>query len=66
MVVAHNPGMSALVSGLSGQYHEMPTAAIAVLKTDSRDWTQLGASTKIDLEAFMRPKALPGERADHS
>ena len=58
MVVAHNPGMAHLVSGLSNQLIEMPTAAIAIFQLQLADWNHVGPGTPIDLIQHMRPKAL--------
>ena len=59
MVLAHNPGMAHLVSSLSGQHIEMPTAAIAIFRIPLPDWNHLsGASVPLDLIHYMRPKAL--------
>jgi len=64
MIVAHNPGMAHLVSSLSGQIVEMPTAAIAVFQFASIDWKDLqppssmSHGTSVKLVHYMRPKAL--------
>lgn len=58
MVVAHNPGISHLVSQLSGQSIEMPTAAIAVIRLTSCSWHQISASAQFELAHWMRPKSL--------
>lgn len=58
MVVAHNPGITHLVSSLSGQIVEMPTAAIAVFQLSMVDWSELRPGTPMKLVHFMRPKAL--------
>ncbi len=58
MVVAHNPGMTHLVSSLAGQGVDMPTAAIAVFHVCDSDWSRLQPATPTKLVHFMRPKAL--------
>lgn len=58
MILAHNPGITALTSGLADDFIEMPTAAIAVFKISTSDWSKLQSSTPIQLTQFMRPKAL--------
>ncbi|TWU33287.1 SixA phosphatase family protein [Novipirellula artificiosorum] len=58
LVLAHNPGMSDLVSTLSGQFMGMPTAAIAVFELQLEDWQQFHTSMITTLIHFMRPKAL--------
>ncbi|WP_419163467.1 SixA phosphatase family protein [Candidatus Palauibacter sp.] len=59
MVVGHNPGISALVMGLTGEVEFMPTAALAVVDLDIGDWADLGSAERGRLIAFWRPKALP-------
>ena len=60
MVVAHNPGMTYLVSSLAGQSMEMPTAAVAIFQTSQLevDWAEMNSETRWKLIHFMRPKAL--------
>ena len=58
MVVAHNPGITHLVSSLAGEFTEMPTAAIAIFKIPAVEWSNLQAGTPMSLHEFMRPKAL--------
>lgn len=58
MVVGHNPGISALVTLLTGECEEMPTAALAVAELDIDEWEELGSSGRGRLVGFWRPKAL--------
>jgi phosphohistidine phosphatase len=59
MIVAHNPGMTSLVSMLSGQQMDMPTAAIAIFELEAgTQWSDLLYNTPLKLIHFMRPKAL--------
>lgn len=59
MIVAHNPGMSYVVSGLSDQRLDMPTAAIAIFELKEEiQWSEFQQSTPMELVHFMRPKAL--------
>ena len=58
MVVAHNPGIAHLASGLAEEFLEMPTAAIAVFKISTSAWSKLQTSTPMQLTQFMRPKSL--------
>ena len=44
MVVAHNPGMSELVSELAGRDIPMVTCAVAVLTWHDGDWTDVGVT----------------------
>ncbi|WP_419164645.1 SixA phosphatase family protein [Candidatus Palauibacter sp.] len=59
MVVGHNPGITALVSRLTGVVEYMPTAALAIVELDIEDWSELGRAGEGRLAAFWRPKALP-------
>lgn len=58
LVVAHNPGMTHLVSSLAEKFIELPTAAIAIFKIPAADWSSLQTGTPMSLLQFMRPKAL--------
>jgi phosphohistidine phosphatase len=58
MVLAHNPGMAHLISHLSGEMVDMPTAAIAVFQIPETDWSNLGSSTSMSRIELMKPKAL--------
>lgn len=58
MVVAHNPGMTSLVSHFARDYREMATAQIAVYETACESWKQLRLGTSMHLIAQMRPKQL--------
>ena len=58
MVLAHNPGMGQLVSVLSNQAIEMPTAAAAVFQVKADSWQAVGSSAQYTLLEFMRPKVL--------
>ena len=59
MVIGHNPGLEDLVERLSGQYHRMPTAAIAVFDLSIDSWKTLKHDT--DCFSFLgvwRPKEI--------
>lgn len=58
MILAHNPGMTSLVSHFARDFMEMPTAAIAVFETDCQSWKELQPGTSTKLREFMRPKGL--------
>ncbi|MCG8467063.1 MAG: histidine phosphatase family protein [Gemmatimonadetes bacterium] len=64
MVVGHNPGISALVTVLSGACEEMPTAALAAVELDIDDWSELGRAGEGSLLGFWRPKALGSRSGD--
>jgi phosphohistidine phosphatase len=55
LVIAHNPGISSLVSHLADQLLPMPTAGVAVFSDKDGEF---------QFETFMRPKALPDQDAD--
>lgn len=72
MVIAHNPGMTSLVSGLAQRMIEMPTAAVAVfgvpsgisvdpsaVPAEASVWNRFGACEGVELVDFAKPKALP-------
>lgn len=59
LVLAHNPGISQLVSLLAGKPLEMPTAAIAVFDVDVPSWDRLRSPDQVAWRALMKPKALP-------
>jgi len=58
MVVGHNPGITALVTRLTGVCEEMPTAALAVVELDIDEWSEIGSAGRGRLLAFWRPKDL--------
>lgn len=56
LVLGHNPGMSDLVSRLSGEPVDMPTAAVAVFQCNALSWSEPSAIWK--LQYFWRPREL--------
>ncbi len=58
LVVGHNPGITALVTRLTGVCEEMPTAALAVVELDIDDWSDIESAGRGRLVAFRRPKDL--------
>ncbi len=58
MVVGHNPGISALVTVLTGECEEMPTAALAAVELDIVEWEELSSAGPGTLVGFWRPKGL--------
>lgn len=58
MVVGHNPGISALVTRLTGEAEEMPTGALAVVELDIDDWADVHEAKRGRLVGFWRPKEL--------
>lgn len=57
LVVGHNPGLEALVAGLTGQFHAMATAAVAHLELPIDCWAELTMRTQGQCADFW----LPGE-----
>lgn len=58
MVVAHNPGLVALASGLADQDLEMPTAAVAVFQSSIASWTTPLSADNCQLTAYWKPREL--------
>ncbi len=58
LVVAHNPGVSALASMLASQALEMPTAAMAVFRFNTDSWQTTFTSATAELIEFWKPKEL--------
>lgn len=58
MVIAHNPGISQLVSMLSGESIEMATAAVAVFRLRLDRWSELAMDVDATRTRFMWPKAI--------
>jgi len=58
MVVGHNPGISALVTVLTGECEEMTTATLAAVELDIGEWEEVGSAEQGSLIGFWRPKTL--------
>jgi len=58
MVVGHNPGISALVTMVTGILEEMPTGTLAAVGLDIETWDRLNPATEGELVGFWRPKEL--------
>ena len=58
MIVGHNPGLEDLIEQLTGERHDMPTAALAQLALPISSWGELSASTRATLVNLWRPKEL--------
>ncbi len=56
LVVGHNPGITALVTLLTGVCEEMPTAALAAVELPIDDWGEILPGPRGDLAGFWRPK----------
>ena len=58
LVVGHNPGLSHLVSLLTGEAVELPTAALAIVDGPASDWLTALRTRDWRLTAFWKPKDL--------
>jgi phosphohistidine phosphatase len=57
LLVGHNPGMEELLRLLTGQVHEVPTAALIGITLDVPRWSDIAVSCG-HLEFIVRPKDL--------
>ena len=55
LVVGHNPGLSDLVSRLSGEHHDLVTAAIVELAVPIDRWSELDATIAATVGATWQP-----------
>ena len=55
LIVGHNPGLEDLVSRLSGQHHNLVTAAIVALGVPIDRWSELDLTIAATLEATWQP-----------
>ena len=58
LVVGHNPGLEALVEGLSGRSVELPTAALVLLRMPIERWAALRLDGRGELVQWWTPKSL--------
>ena len=59
MLIGHNPGMETLVQQLAGEYHPMPTAAIAAFQSEADDWSSLPSNrAHLNFLGVWRPKEI--------
>lgn len=56
MIVGHNPGLEDLIEQLTGEQHEMPTAALMQLALPIDRWGDLDASIPATVKDYWRPK----------
>lgn len=55
MIIGHNPGIEGFIRYLTGDIESMPTAALAVIKLDTKSWSDISAGMG-KLESIIRPK----------
>ena len=58
MIVGHNPGLEELVTQLTGEWQDLPTAALAQIVLPIDQWRDLTLSTRGTLVGHWRPKQL--------
>ena len=59
MLVGHNPGLEDLVGRLSGEYHRMPTATIALFELAVETWDEAANDSSFhQLNSVWRPKEI--------
>ena len=59
LVIAHNPGMEGLLSGLCGTDNSMPTCALAVIELPIDSWLATDLNCQGTLQHFITPRELP-------
>ena len=58
MIIGHNPGLEELVGQLTGEWQDLPTAALAHIVLEIDQWRDLKLSTRGTLLGHWRPKEL--------
>ena len=58
MIVGHNPGLEELVAQLTGDWQDLPTAALAQIVLPIDRWRDLKLSTRGTLVGHWGPKEL--------
>jgi phosphohistidine phosphatase len=58
MIVGHNPGLEELITQLTGEQQDLPTAALAKIALPIEQWRDLKPSTRGTLLGHWRPKEL--------
>ena len=58
MVVAHNPGLEDLVTQLTGEHVELPTAALVNVELPIRKWSEIDLSAAARMIDLWRPADL--------
>lgn len=57
LIVGHNPSFENLVGILSGQFAAMPTATLAEISLDIKNWREISTNCGT-LKKFIRPKEI--------
>ena len=58
MIVGHNPGLEELITQLTGEQQDLPTAALAQIALPIEQWRDLKPSTRGTVLGHWRPKEL--------
>ena len=59
ILIGHNPGLETLVQQLAGQWHRMPTAAIAGFSMPDQHWQEISFNaSSIQFLGVWRPKEI--------
>jgi phosphohistidine phosphatase len=58
MIVGHNPGMEYSIEDLCGVDEVMPTAAIAYIQLNTRNWNEINLDPSGELIGLWRPKEI--------
>jgi phosphohistidine phosphatase len=58
MIVGHNPGLEELITQLTGEQQDLPTAALAQIALPIDQWRDLKPSTRGTVLGHWRPKEL--------
>lgn len=57
LLIGHNPELEAFVEKLTGEFHQISTASIAVIKLNIESWKQISENCG-SLELIVRPREL--------
>lgn len=58
MIVGHNPAMEELLTGLTGEHQEMPTAALAQIELPIEEWKEISFGMHARLVNLWHPKQV--------
>ena len=59
MIVGHNPGLASLITQLTNEYHDLPTAAFVQIDLPIDRWSQLDLSSSATVVDTWQPKERP-------
>ena len=58
MIVGHNPSIQEVLTGLTGEYLSMPTAALAEIELMIEQWSQISFGMGAKLKNYWAPKEI--------